>query len=88
MSLHCVYHTQHYAWPLMETLFSEVLSREDWLKLWDNVFSNHPSFLLFLLISYLTTARHTLLHCTSTEDLKVSFVHLSHNIIENKLVFC
>lgn len=24
-------------------LYSEVLTREEWLKLFDNVFSNHPS---------------------------------------------
>ncbi|OBS67011.1 hypothetical protein A6R68_04445, partial [Neotoma lepida] len=38
--------SQLYAWPLLETLFSEVLTREEWLRLFDNVFSNHPSFLL------------------------------------------
>ena len=63
--------SQQYAWPLLETLFSEVLSREEWLRLWDNVLSNHPSFLLLVVVAYLTSARHTLLHCNTTEDFEV-----------------
>ncbi|KAK2500281.1 hypothetical protein MC885_018931 [Smutsia gigantea] len=43
---------QLYAWPLLETVFSEVLTREEWLKLFDNVFSNHPSFLLMTVVAY------------------------------------
>ncbi|ETE64875.1 WD repeat-containing protein 67, partial [Ophiophagus hannah] len=38
--------SQSYAWPLLETMFSEVLTREEWLKMFDNIFSNHPSYLL------------------------------------------
>ncbi|CAJ0938311.1 unnamed protein product [Ranitomeya imitator] len=54
--------SQVYAWPLLETLFSEVLTREEWLKLFDNVFSNHPSFpadggcVLYLVLSFPITA--------------------------------
>ena len=62
---------QQYAWPLLQTLFSEVLSREEWLRLWDNILSNPPSFLLLAVVSLLTTARHTLLQCSNTEDFEV-----------------
>ncbi|KAJ8353824.1 hypothetical protein SKAU_G00213910 [Synaphobranchus kaupii] len=44
--INCGVTSQLYVWPLLETLFSEVLTREEWLKLFDNVFSNHPAFLL------------------------------------------
>ena len=41
-----------HAWGLLSTALTEVLSKTDWLKLWDHVFSNSPPFLLFLLLSY------------------------------------
>ncbi len=42
-----------HAWGLLSTALTEVLSKSDWLKLWDHVFSNSPPFLMFLLLSYL-----------------------------------
>ena len=54
-------------------MFSEVLSREEWLRVWDHIVSNHPSFLLLLVVAYLTTARQTLLKCTAKEDFEVSW---------------
>lgn len=67
--------TRHYAWPLLETMFSEVLSQDEWLKVWDNVLSNHTSFLLFVVLGYLITSRHTLLQCTAAEDFEYFFHH-------------
>ncbi len=55
----------------METLFSEVLSRDGWLRLWDNALSNHPGFLLLLVTSYLVSARGALLQCARIEDFQV-----------------
>ena len=42
-----------HAWGLMSTVMTEVLSKADWLKLWDHVLSNSPPFFMFLLLSYL-----------------------------------
>ncbi|GCC23790.1 TBC1 domain family member 31 isoform X1 [Chiloscyllium punctatum] len=67
--------TQLYAWPLMETLFSEVLTREEWLQLFDNVFSNHPSYLLVAVAAYLICSRTPLLQCNIKEDLEHFFHH-------------
>ena len=55
----------------METLFSEVLTKEEWLRMYDNVFSNHPSFLTMLAVAYCTRSRTPLLHCTEFDDFKV-----------------
>ena len=63
---------QVYAWPLLQTLFSEALSKEEWLKLWDNVLSQPLSFLLMVTAAYISTARSALLKCTSVEDVEVS----------------
>ena len=62
---------QMYTWPLLQTLFSEVLTRDEWLRLWDNVFSNHPGYLLLVITAYLTCSRHSLLQCAIVEDFEV-----------------
>ncbi|XP_004838059.1 TBC1 domain family member 31 isoform X4 [Heterocephalus glaber] len=67
--------SQLYAWPLLETVFSEVLTREEWLKLFDNVFSNHPSFLLMTVVAYNICSRAPLLHCTLKGDFQYFFHH-------------
>ncbi|XP_051999243.1 TBC1 domain family member 31-like isoform X1 [Xyrauchen texanus] len=71
----CGVTSQLYAWPLFETLFSEVLIREEWLKLFDNVFSNHPSFLLMAVVAYVTCCRAPLLLCTDKKDFEYFFHH-------------
>ncbi|KAL0172065.1 hypothetical protein M9458_032376, partial [Cirrhinus mrigala] len=59
----CGVTSQLYAWPLLETL-------EEWLKLFDNVFSNHPSFLLMAVVAYVTCCRAPLLLCTDKKDFE------------------
>uniref|UniRef100_A0A671LYG0 TBC1 domain family member 31 n=2 Tax=Sinocyclocheilus anshuiensis TaxID=1608454 RepID=A0A671LYG0_9TELE len=71
----CGVTSQLYAWPLLETLFSEVLMTEEWLKLFDNVFSNHPSFLLMAVVAYVTCCRAPLLLCTDKKDFEYFFHH-------------
>ncbi|TKC49021.1 hypothetical protein EI555_003796, partial [Monodon monoceros] len=67
--------SQLYAWPLLETVFSEVLTREEWLKLFDNVFSNHPSFLLMTVVAYNICSRAPLLNCNLKDDFESQFKH-------------
>ncbi|NXW60624.1 TBC31 protein, partial [Eurystomus gularis] len=67
--------SQVYAWPLLETLFSEVLTREEWLKVFDNIFSNHPSYFLMIVVAYLVCSRAPLLHCNQTADFEYFFHH-------------
>uniref|UniRef100_A0AAR2K4F4 TBC1 domain family member 31 n=1 Tax=Pygocentrus nattereri TaxID=42514 RepID=A0AAR2K4F4_PYGNA len=66
----CGVTSQLYAWPLLETLFTEVLTREEWLKLFDNIFTNHPSFLLMAVVAYVTCCRAPLLLCTHRQDFE------------------
>ncbi|NXK23138.1 TBC31 protein, partial [Arenaria interpres] len=66
---------QVYAWPLLETLFSEVLTREEWLKVFDNIFSNHPSYFLMIVVSYVICSRAPLLHCDQKADFEYFFHH-------------
>lgn len=64
-----------YAWPLLESLFTEVLTKNEWLCMWDHVISNHPSFLLLLVAAYILKARSPLLKCVELEDFKYYFSH-------------
>lgn len=66
------YLSQLYVWPLLETLFSEVLTRDEWLRLFDSVFSNHPSFLLVACVAYITCCREPLLLCSQKQDFEVT----------------
>ncbi|NXB52265.1 TBC31 protein, partial [Leucopsar rothschildi] len=67
--------SQVYAWPLLETLLSEVLTREEWLKVFDNIFSNHPSYFLMVVVAYIICSRAPLLHCNQAEDFEYFFHH-------------
>ncbi|NWH95151.1 TBC31 protein, partial [Aegithalos caudatus] len=67
--------SQVYAWPLLETLLSEVLTREEWLKVFDNIFSNHPSYFLMIVIAYSICSRAPLLHCNQAADFEYFFHH-------------
>uniref|UniRef100_A0A3Q2XUG3 TBC1 domain family member 31 n=1 Tax=Hippocampus comes TaxID=109280 RepID=A0A3Q2XUG3_HIPCM len=73
----CGITSQLYVWPLLESLFSEVLTRDEWLRLFDNVFSNHPSFLLMACVAYLTRCREPLLLCSQKQDFEVMSLSLS-----------
>ncbi|NWT64326.1 TBC31 protein, partial [Prunella himalayana] len=67
--------SQVYAWPLLETLLSEVLTREEWLKAFDNIFSNHPSYFLMIVVAYVICSRAPLLHCNQAADFEYFFHH-------------
>ncbi|XP_062521814.1 TBC1 domain family member 31-like isoform X2 [Corticium candelabrum] len=66
---------QTYAWPLMQSFFSEVLTRSEWLKLWDNLFSHHPGCLLYAVVAYLIHSRRALLNSTEKDDFVYFFHH-------------
>ncbi|XP_035529140.1 TBC1 domain family member 31 [Morone saxatilis] len=71
----CGITSQLYVWPLLETLFSEVLTRDEWLRLFDSIFSNHPSFLLMACVAYITCCREPLLLCSQKQDFEYFFHH-------------
>ncbi|XP_068612150.1 TBC1 domain family member 31 [Brachionichthys hirsutus] len=71
----CGITSQLYVWPLLETLFSEVLTRDEWLRLFDSIFSNHPSFLLMACVSYIICCREPLLLCSQRQDFEYFFHH-------------
>lgn len=49
-----------------------MLTRDEWLRLFDSVFSNHPSFLLVACVAYITCCREPLLLCSRKQDFEVT----------------
>jgi WD40 repeat protein len=52
-----------YAWPMLRSAFSEVLTRDEWETLWDHLFAHahDPSLLLYACVAYLRYFRGPLL---------------------------
>ena len=67
--------SQKYAWPLLESLFSEVMTKDEWQVLFDNVFSNEPGYVLHVAVAYLIVCRNPLLSVTESEDFDYFFHH-------------
>jgi hypothetical protein len=66
---------QVYAWPILKTLFTEVLGKEDWLRLMDHIFTykEDPELLIFYAASFLINSRQTLLTQVFSIDDMVAF---------------
>lgn len=62
--------TQIYAWSVLQTGFSEVLCRDEWMKLWDHVLVNQPYWMLMAVVSYSLINRTSLLDCYELETFK------------------
>lgn len=66
---------QIYGWSLLETIFSEVFSKNEWQILFDNIFSNHPGFLLYLVVAYSICNRTTLTQVKEIDDARYFYRH-------------
>lgn len=60
-----------YAWPLLQTTMSEVLSGDEWLILWDHLLSfQTPTLFLMCTIAYSICSRNIIFMLHTAEDLK------------------
>nr|KAJ3421654.1 TBC1 domain member 31 [Polyrhizophydium stewartii] len=62
--------SQVYAWSMMKTLFTEQFSRPDWLRLWDHLLTQPPSFMYHFVVAYILAFRAALLETTKLSDFK------------------
>eukprot|EP00903_Cladosiphon_okamuranus_P006928 g6743.t1 len=64
-----------YGWPLLRTAFSEVLDREDWLRLIDRVLANaaRPELLEAAAVGFAVASRAQLLALGSTREVEAYF---------------
>lgn len=66
--------SSEYAWPILQTLFTEVLGKQDWLVLFDHVLSNRPTLLLYLVVAYLKRQHAQIVRLHSRHNI-AQFVH-------------
>jgi hypothetical protein len=59
-----------YGWPLLQTLFSQVLERGEWIVIMDHIWSSKPEFMLTLVVAYLHCFRGPLLDVHNVTELK------------------
>jgi hypothetical protein len=64
---------QVYGWTLMQSLFSELFSKKDWLMVWDHLVSNPPSFMYHFMVAYLMHFRRPLMQTTELKDFYYFF---------------
>ncbi|KAI8915528.1 hypothetical protein BC831DRAFT_432109 [Entophlyctis helioformis] len=65
--------SQIYAWSMMQSFFSDLFSRSDWLKLWDHLLSQPPSFMYHFILAYILSFRASLLDTRGVADFKFFF---------------
>ncbi|XP_076633299.1 TBC1 domain family member 31 isoform X1 [Colletes latitarsis] len=72
--------SSEYAWPLLKTAMSEVLSGPEWLIFWDNLISyKRPSLLLLSVIAYSICSRKIIISSLhSPENFKRYFTSQGH----------
>lgn len=69
----CGITSHQYAWPLLSTAFSEVLTPAEWRQLWDHILSNPPWFLLCAVVAYNISCRVSLKTCSTKENFEFFF---------------
>ncbi|XP_066139355.1 TBC1 domain family member 31 [Euwallacea fornicatus] len=74
-----------YAWRVLESAFSEVLSANEWLVLWDHIFVNEPSFLLCAVVAFIMLEKKHIL-CLTVEEEIANFFHLQTTINAKRLI--
>ncbi|PNW86118.1 hypothetical protein CHLRE_02g074000v5 [Chlamydomonas reinhardtii] len=56
-------------WPHLATLWTELLSRGDWMRLWDHCITAGPDLLYFFIAAYWVSLRSGLLACDTDHKL-------------------
>lgn len=74
-----------YAWPLLQSVMSEVLSPNDWMILWDHLFSyQKPWFLLMCVVAYNILYRKTITtKLQNPDDFKQFFKTQGHVTVKS-----
>ena len=72
--------SREYAWPLLQTAMSEVLSGDEWLILWDHLISfQKPSLLLMCVVAYNIFLKENIISLLKlSEDIKAFYNTQNH----------
>ena len=66
---------QTYAWSLVRTLFTEILTRDEWMRLWDHLFTkaSDPTLLYVAVYAYLQYFRTVILSASDAMSIDAIF---------------
>ena len=76
---------QVHAWTLLQSAFSEVLSRHEWLKLWDHFLSGPPIFMQCFVSAFMIYFRGTIMSAPNKEELHL-FLRRSEAVDVNQIL--
>ncbi|ORX48655.1 WD40 repeat-like protein [Piromyces finnis] len=78
--------SQYYGWELVNNFFSDILSKNEWLCLWDNILTScDPSYLYYFVIAYLKYLKKSILRITDIEDF-MFFIHKENPCQFSKII--
>ncbi|KAJ3027429.1 UNVERIFIED_CONTAM: TBC1 domain member 31 [Siphonaria sp. JEL0065] len=78
--------SQVYGWGLMQSFFTEIVSKSDWLKVWDHMVTNPPAYMYYFITSYLLTSRTSLLATRTLEDYQYFLTRVNAISIDKVIV--
>jgi hypothetical protein len=67
--------SQVYAWLPLKTAFSEVLTQDEWLVVWDNLLASHPALLVYMTAAYSAINRAALMQCRRRAEVEKFYRH-------------
>ncbi|TPX40312.1 hypothetical protein SeMB42_g04226 [Synchytrium endobioticum] len=65
--------SQVYVWTFVQSLFSELFVREEWLRVMDHLITNGPAYIWYLAAAYLIHFKPALLRLDKLDDFKFFF---------------
>lgn len=67
--------SQTYAWGMLRSVFTEVLNKSEWLRLWDHLFTNahDPNLMLCAVAAYTVYNRNALVSATDKQEVEPFF---------------
>ncbi|XP_029156000.1 TBC1 domain family member 31 [Nylanderia fulva] len=77
--------SSEYAWPLLRTAMSEVLSGDEWLILWDHLIaSQRPSLLLMCVVAYNVYSRENIISLIRSRSGNVQTFYSTQSHVRTK----
>lgn len=67
-----------YAWPLMESAFSEVFDERQWYQLFDHIISNEAHFIVFVIVAYNICLRTIIMRSEDKNEIENLFHEQSY----------
>ncbi|GAB6033743.1 TBC1 domain member 31 [Chamberlinius hualienensis] len=63
-----------YAWPLLESSFSDIFTADEWSRVWDHIFTSQNIDLLYAVVAaYSIVSQNSLLRCQSISEFQRYF---------------